>query len=231
MIDRSIRVLLGVNQSLIRAGLGKVLRDQAALSLVGEVALADLIRTTREQEPDVVIIGAVYPVSRHLSLSRSLLRLPKCPAVMMVSEYARPDFIREFFSIGASACLKTDASIETMLMAIRRIAAGRNYIDSEMSDTIVVALTGTRRRCGGVLSPREEQALELLARGYTMKEAAQKMRVSPSTLDTFRRRIAQKLELRGRADFVGYALARGLLKPDQSDNADLERDGDAAAPH
>ena len=220
-----ITVLLGEDAALIRAALGKLLRDADALTVVGEVALAELLDAARKKQPDVIVISAVYPLDRHLPLIDSLLRLRNHPAVMMISTYKRPDFLRQFFSIGASACILTGAATELMLRAIRRIAAGRKYIDPDVSDEAIIALAGDQGRPRrGLLSRREELALALLARGYTLKEAAKRMRVSPSTVQTFRNRIAEKLDLHGRTDFVRYALAAGILKPDEQDEGAIEEE-------
>ena len=89
----------------------------------------------------------------------------------------------------------------------------------------IIALAGDQGRPRrGLLSRREELALALLARGYTLKEAAKRMRVSPSTVQTFRNRIAEKLDLHGRTDFVRYALAAGILKPDEQDEGAIEEE-------
>jgi DNA-binding NarL/FixJ family response regulator len=226
-----ITLLVGEDAPIIRAALTRLLRDHPELSVIGEVHTNELLKITREQLPDVVLISAVYPEARFLPLVQSILRLPKSPAVMMVATYKRPEHVREFFRIGGSGCVLTRAPIATMFAAIRRIAAGRKYIDPEVSDEVVIALVGDRGRPRrGVLSPREEQTLELLARGYTLKEVAQKMQVRPSTVETFRARIAEKLDLHGRADFVRYALARAILKPDEEDSGAIveERNRGAA---
>lgn len=223
--NEPITVLLGEDAPLIRAALGKLLQGEDAVSVIGEVPTGELLDLARKLQPDVVVISAVYPLDRHLPIINSLLRLGKSPAVMMVSTYKRPTFLREFFSIGASACVLTGATTEIMLTAIRRIAAGRKYLDPDVSDAVIIALAGDRGRPRrGVLSAREEQTLELLARGYTIKEVAQKMRVSPSTVQTFHDRVAEKLDLHGRADFVRYALASGILNPDEECESVMEEE-------
>jgi DNA-binding NarL/FixJ family response regulator len=87
---------------------------------------------------------------------------------------------------------------------------------------MVVALVGDRGRPrAGVLSRREEEVLRLIAHGYTQKEIAKKMAISPTTVETYSARIREKLDLRERSDLVRYAMTRGIVREtvDQDDAA------------
>lgn len=205
-------VLLGEDASILRSALRSMLEDIDEVEVVGDVPVSDLPRAAEKFKPDVVLISATDPVLRHIPLVKDLVRLPKRPGVIYLSRFKYPSFLREFFMSGGSACILDRASVSTFSAAVRRVAAGRNYIDPDVSDEMVVALAGDRGRPrGGVLSRREEEVLRLIAHGYTQKEIAKKMGISPTTVETYSARIREKLDLRERSDLVRYAMTRGTV--------------------
>lgn len=111
------------------------------------------------------------------------------------------------------------ASVATLTAAIRRAAAGRKYICADISDEVVAALVGDQGRPHhGVLSRREEEVLHLMVHGHGHKEIAVKLGISPATVETYRSRFAEKLDLHSRPEFIRYALSRGILKTHNREN-------------
>jgi two-component system response regulator NreC len=159
-------------------------------------------------------------VQRHIPVVKDLVRLSKRPGVIYLSRFKYASFLREFFMSGGSACILDRASLSTFSTALRRVAAGRNYLDPEVSDEMFVALVGDRvRPRSGILSRREEEVLRLIAHGYTQKEIAKKMAISPTTVETYSARIREKLDLRERSDLVRYAMTRGIVNKTEGDAA------------
>jgi two-component system response regulator NreC len=207
-----VSILLAEDASIIRSALRAMLEKINDVSVVGDVTVPELVKAATRIQPDVVLISATHPRREHLPVIRTITKLPKRPGVAYLSRYKYADFLREFFMSGGSACILDRGAVSTLSAAIRRVAAGRNYIDPDVSDEMIVALVGERGRPRtGALSKREEDVLRLIAHGYTQKEIAQKMGISPSTVDTYASRLREKLDLRERSDLVRYAMTSGIV--------------------
>ena len=217
---KQFTTLVGEEASIIRAALRAMLAQIEGVRMVGDVRIDDLVETGRKLEPDLVLMSVPYPQPRYISIAKALAGLPKSPGVMILSRFKDPEFLHDFFKAGGSACIFDGAPVTTLSAAFRRVAAGGKYIDPDVSDETVVALIGEPGRPrAGALSRREEEVLRSMAQGYTQKEIAQELGISPATVETYRARIAEKLDLHGRSDLVRYALLRGILKADDGDAA------------
>src|SRR5690349_18107186 len=203
-----ISVVLAENSSLSRRALRKLLEGFSELSVIGDCPITVLMTHARKVQPDVALINVVDPTPTDVELTRFLRQLPKSVEVILMSQYKHPEVIRSFFEAGGGACLVTEVGDATLLAAIHRVAAGRKYIDPDISNEAVVAMLGDGRRPRAMLSRREQQLLGLLASGYTYKEAAHTLGISAATVETYRARIMEKLDLRSRPELIRYALLR-----------------------
>jgi two-component system response regulator NreC len=107
-----------------------------------------------------------------------------------------------------------------LLSAIRAVHKGRTYVDSELADSLIRDFLpeGVRENQSPekrVLSERETQVLKLVAEGFSSRDIAEQIFVSVKTVETYRRRFAEKLGLATRADIVRYALDLGLLSSER----------------
>jgi two-component system response regulator NreC len=113
------------------------------------------------------------------------------------------------------------SAADTELMAgIRAVFKGRTLVDMDQSEAhgkgvLARPMINGRGERAAPLSHREQEVLELVARGYTNQEAANLLFLSVKTVETYRTRIAEKLGVRSRADIVRYAVEIGLLGPDK----------------
>jgi DNA-binding NarL/FixJ family response regulator len=117
---------------------------------------------------------------------------------------------------GASGYVLKRAATEELVRAVRVVAAGGSYLDPALTDKIVSSYFNQDPAGGkspGVeLSERESQVLRLIAWGYSNKEIGWKLNISAKTVDTYKLRLMEKLNLRSRTDIVRYALHQGLLR-------------------
>jgi DNA-binding NarL/FixJ family response regulator len=116
---------------------------------------------------------------------------------------------------GASGYALKRSACDELVRAVRVVAAGGTYVDPALSGHLLrPAARGrsTARVAAVSLSERETEVVKLLAEGLTMKEMAVQLSLSPRTLETYRARALEKLELKTRAELVRYAIQRGWLK-------------------
>jgi two-component system, NarL family, response regulator NreC len=149
------------------------------------------------------------------------LRAIPTAAVVVLSSNENPSYVRSLLAIGIRAYVARSASNAELHEAIRTVHRGRRYLDPRLSDSITDMLVG--RKTAAIrepqvkrLSGREAQVLQAVARGFTTREIAVKLGVSGRTIQTYRERIYEKLELRTRADLVHYAIAHGMLNATES---------------
>jgi DNA-binding NarL/FixJ family response regulator len=166
--------------------------------------------------PDVFLLELTEVGLAGLHATAALMRAVATAAVAVFSSNENPSYVRSLLAMGVKAYVARSANNSELYEAIRMVYRGRRYLDPRLSDSITDMLLarGTpaiRKPQGKRLSGREAQVLRGVARGFTTKAIAVELGVSERTIQTYRERIYEKLELRTRADLVHYAIAHGML--------------------
>lgn len=140
--------------------------------------------------------------------------------VLVLTMYNDPAYLQQALRVGAAGYIPKQAADADLLTALQVVVRGEVYVHSSMTKALLNDLLTTpeeRAAQGDVwdeLSPREQEVLRLVAMGYTSAEIAQRLHLSPKTVDTYRARGMEKLGLRTRAALVRFALQKGLLRPE-----------------
>jgi two-component system, NarL family, response regulator NreC len=211
-----IRVLIASQHPIVRTGLGTLLNGTRDFEVVAKVDLSDIVKAGRELSPDVFLLELTEAGVAGLQATAALLSAAATAAVVVLSSNENPSYVRSLFAIGIRAYVARSANNSELYEAIRTVHRGRRYLDPRLSDSITDMLVGRktaqiRKSHVKRLSGREAQVLRGVARGFTTKAIAVKLGVSEKTVQTYRERIYEKLELRTRADLVHYAIAHGIL--------------------
>ena len=217
-----IRILLVGHQVLLRAGLRLLIAAQPELEVVGEAPEGPAaLANARNTAPDVILLALGLPGSRGFTLIEQLRH--QCPRarVLVLSMSADVASVRAALAAGGAAYLTIQAAPDDLLTAIHAVAQGQPFVDPTLAGPLLSDLLGQwapRQAAAGrpksLLSPREREVLIRLAQGYTHRQIAAQIYVSVKSVETYRARIAQKLELHSRADLIRYAHTSGLLTPE-----------------
>jgi two-component system response regulator NreC len=215
-------IVLADDHPIVRQGLRGLLESEPGLVIVGEAADGrEAVEVIERIRPDVAILDMMMPELNGLEVTRRALRASPQTRVVILSMYSDEPHVLEALRAGAMAYVLKGTSTETLLYALREAMAGRRYLSPPLSDRAVevyLAQIGVAARPVDryeLLTAREREVLELLARGASYAEIAEKLTISPRTAETHRTNLMRKLDLKTAADITLYAIQRGLIDPDQ----------------
>ena len=213
-----LRVLLAEDHAVVRDGLRSLIEGQADMAVVGEAEDGETAcREAKECAPDVVVMDISMPRLNGAQATERLRRESPAARVLVLTAYEDKSYLRQLLAAGASGYLLKRAAANELVHAIRTVAAGGVYIDPALAGKVVDSFIrqlapGEERRPGPDLSEREVEVLRLIAWGYSYKEIAAQLGIGVRTVETYKTRLMEKLELRSRADIVRYAVQQGWLQ-------------------
>lgn len=212
-----IRVLLADDHAVLRSGLRALLNLEPDMEVVGEASNGhEAIELGQTLKPDVIVMDISMPEMDGLAAAKAIHEMGIPCHVVMLTVHAEEDYLFQTLQMGASGyVLKSSADTELM-NAIRAAQRGEVFLyPSAVKKVLGEYLKGTRGEWGKgaleALTSREKEVLKLTAEGFTNQEIAEKLVISPKTVDTYRQRIMEKLNLHHRSQLVQYALKTGLL--------------------
>jgi len=204
---------------VVREGLKALVNAQPDMHVVGE---ADNGRAAwqraKELKPDVVVMDISMPEMNGAEATERLKQ--ECPEVkvLALTVYEDSGYLRKMIEAGASGYVLKRAVTEELVRAVRMVAAGGSYLDPTLVGEVISTYFNQDSSDGkspeSELSERESQVLRLIAWGYSNKEIGWKLNISVKTVDTYKLRLMEKLNLRSRTDIVRYALRQGWLQED-----------------
>ncbi len=183
--------------------------DLELLSHYGETAKA--LDSMPRDSPDVVLMDINLIGSTGVECVRILKPLMPATQFMMLTVYEDSDHIFAALAAGATGYLLKDTTRDELIAAIHQIAAGGSPMSGSIARRVVASFAEVSRPAPGleILSPREQSVLSLLTRGYLYKEIAEQLGISGPTVNTYIRRIYEKLQVHSRSQ----AIAKYLKQP------------------
>jgi len=215
-----MRILIVDNHRVLCEGLRWLIEREPDMAVVGEAADGRAaVQAVARLQPDVVLMDVVMPELNGIEATRQIRREHPEVRVVALSMHVDKRYVLGMLEAGASGYLPKDAPFEEVARAIRAVAGGQVYLSPRVANLVVEAYAGRHASGGGELtpgrlSPREREVLQLLAEGYSAREAGRRLHVSVKTIETHRRNILQKLALDNVADLVRYAIREGLTPLD-----------------
>lgn len=224
-----IRLLVVDDHPVVRAGLRTLLGAQADMEVVGEAddgAMA--IAYAQRLKPDVVVMDIAMEGMNGLVATREIRkRLPQTK-VLVLTMHENEEYLRQMLEAGATGYVLKQAVDTELAVAIRAVQRGEVYLYSSFTRVLLADLVqkeeeeeeSAEQDSYDLLSPREREVLRMVALGYTNQQIADQLYLSVKTVETYRARLMEKLELRSRSALVRYALRRGLLDEEENESSD-----------
>ena len=215
-----IRLLVVDDHPVVRAGLVTLLGAQNDMEVVGEAedGAAGVLRAL-ELRPDVVVMDITMTGMDGLAATRAIRKATPKSKVLVMTVHESVEYLRQTLDAGATGYVLKKAANTELAVAIRAVHRGEIFLYPSFTRVLLGDMAQDRERStmsqregGEPLSQRETQVLCLIAQGYTSRQIADQLFLSTRTIETYRARIMEKLNLKSRVALVRYALQHGLLE-------------------
>lgn len=215
----TIRILIADDHKIVRDGLRSLLESRPGCNVVGEASDGrEAVELTRKLDPDVIVIDVAMPELNGIDATTKLRSQAKNVKVVALSMHSDRNFVAGMLQAGASAYLRKESAFDEIAQAIDAVMAGKVFLGDGIADVVVedyrelIARNGLNDSIP--LTGREREVLQLVSEGYRTAEIADMLHLSVKTIETHRRQIMEKLELRSVPDLTKYAIRHGLTSID-----------------
>ena len=213
-----VRILLADDHTVVRQGLRKLLEERPDWEVIAEAGDGrEAVRLAEQQKPDVAILDVAMPLLNGIEATRQITKRVPSTRVLVLSMHAAEAYVTQILQAGATGYLLKDSADVDLLKAVGEAAQGRSFFSPAIARVMLddyvrqLADKGVTDRYES-LSEREREIFQLIAEAKTNKEIAALLNVSPSTVETHRAHIMEKLDLHSAAEIVLYAVRRGVIR-------------------
>lgn len=212
----NIDVLIVDDHKMFREGLKAVLEPESGIRVVGEAENgARAVETCEQLSPDIVLMDVTMPEMNGL-IACNLIK-KRCPGtrVLMLSMHLKETYILEALKGGASGYVLKDDAADELVLAVCTVAGGELYLSPRIVTLVVERLLSANPESNplfGLLSDREQEILQHLCEGKSTKETAERLVISPRTVENHRARIMDKLGIHDVPTLVKTAIEAGLIE-------------------
>lgn len=209
-----IKVLIVDDHDLVRTGIRRMLEDIQGIKVTGEARNGkDAVRIAKETRPDVVLMDVMMPPGiGGLDATKMLLRTDPDVKVLIVTVCDDDLFPAKLLQAGAAGYLTKGASRDEMVQAIRAVHSGQRYISPAVAQQLAFKhITDKEESPFSLLSERELQVMIMITHGSKPQEISEKLNLSPKTVNSYRYRIFEKLDVKNDVELTLLAIRHGLV--------------------
>ncbi len=209
-----INVLVVDDHELIRAGIARMLLDDGNIAVVGEASSGEeALNMLRKTCPDVVLMDLKMPGIGGLEATRRIKRQCDKTKIVVVTACIDDPYPSHVMESGASAYISKNSHISEIIRAIKSVYRGERYISSDIAQ--MMALNKTKESLFDSLSERELQIAMMIMDCQKVQDISDKLCLSPKTVNSYRYRIFEKLDVNSDVELTLLAVRNGLLDVDR----------------
>jgi DNA-binding NarL/FixJ family response regulator len=215
-------ILIIDDHPLFREGLKAIIRSDNRFEVIGEAGSGrEGLRLAKELKPDLALVDMSLPDQSGIQLTRELKNASLKTHIMIITMHSKLDYIVKAFQAGATGYVVKESAPERLIQGMDTVLEGEYFMDSSVSHKVVEKLMQFPKKEAKItnasydtLTSREQEIMVFLAEGLSSKEIAEKLFISPKTVDNHRTNILRKLNLHSTIELIRYAARLGIIDVD-----------------
>jgi two-component system, NarL family, response regulator NreC len=212
MGNKKITVFIADDHQVLRDGLAVLLEADPQISVAGQCSDGlEVIPLVANLKPDIVILDITMPGLNGIDVCGELSSKVPETAVIMLTMHSNDEFVIEALENGACGYLLKDVAADEVIDAIHAVARGEMYLATGVNKSVLTRLHENDSDPYKKLTAREKQVFRQIVDGKTSRQIAEKLSITPKTVDTHRNHIMQKLDIHKQTELVRYAIRRKII--------------------
>ncbi len=212
-----IKILLADDHAILRDGLKIAIQTDKSFKILGEAGDGEeVVDMVKKLQPDIVILDINMPKLSGIEAARAIRKFDKKVRILILTMHEQENYIVDAISSGVNGYIFKMSDMEEFLLAIKELAAGRDYFSEKVSKIVFKGMQSKAQKTEDLekihITTREKEILRLLAKGCTSQEIAETLFISYFTVGQHRKNILEKLGLKNTAELVFYAVREGLVE-------------------
>lgn len=209
-----IRVIIVDDHSMVRSGLMKILKEESDIEVIGEAdSHVQLFQLLKLVQPDLILLDISMPGKNGLEIAKELKQFYPSIRTLMLSMHPEDRFSVRAIKAGAVGYVTKESAAIELVKAIRHTHENGKFITATVAEKLADSFElESNKLAHERLSDREFQVLSMIASGKSVKDIADELSLSPTTIATYRARVLEKMQLKSNVDMTGYALRHNLIE-------------------
>jgi len=221
-MGKKTHIVVVDDHPLFREGLKTIIGRNNAYEVVGEAGNSrQALQITSELKPDLALVDMSLPDQSGVDLVRDILKASPKTRILIVSMHSKIDYIVKAFQAGAMGYIVKESAADMLLSGIDHVLKGDYFMDTKVSEKVVSKLVGLPKKtaiAGGAgydaLTHREQEVMALLVQGMSTSQIADRLFISPKTVENHRANVMRKLKIRNITELIRYAAKIGIIDTD-----------------
>jgi len=207
------RVLIADDHAIVRRGLIEILMRDFKDGVFGEAENAEqVLSRVHNQRWDLVILDVSMPGRSGIDILGDLKRAHPTLPVLILSMHPEDQYAKRVLKAGAAGYMSKGSAPEELMRAIRKVLSGGRYVSPTLAEKLAWELHhNPDQPLHGTLSDREFEVLRMIGSGKTLSQIAEQLRLSTTTVSTYRSRVLEKMKMTTTAELIRYALQNELV--------------------
>jgi len=209
-----IKILLVDDHELVRTGISRILNDVKDFNVVASVGSGEeAVELCRKSPPDIIMMDVSMPGIGGLEATRKILRFCDSTRIICLSMHKENPIPTKIMQAGAHGFLTKDADPSEMVNAIYKVSSGQRYISADVAQELAIGSTSQNHdNPFENLSDRELEITLMLTRGTRVPEIASNLNITAKTVNTYRYRMFDKLNVSSDVELTHLALRHKLIQ-------------------
>ncbi len=212
-------VIIVDDHELVRAGIKQILANAKGINVIAEANNgSDAIQLIRQHNPDIVLLDLKLPDLSGLEVTEKLMRTNPDLKIIVVTSVTNDLFPFRLLQAGASGYMTKNSTQDEIINAIQSVKSGKRYISPQIANQLVLSkMAGKRKESPfDTLSNKEMEVMLMVCRGLSVKVIAEKLHLSPKTINSYRYRIFEKLDVNNDIEMMLQAIRYGVVDIDKA---------------